>query len=112
MVDAAVVQRVRERRRRRYVVVVVVAGRAGRAGARAAGHAGVQPVRQRLLERGHRGRGHGGLPVIYFNEMREGRPCAVPRQGQNYCNLLHTDDIVRQVPLLWQAAQWPRPWTR
>jgi nucleoside-diphosphate-sugar epimerase len=48
--------------------------------------------------------GHGGVPVILFNQMREGRPCAVPRQGQNYCNLLHTDDIIRQVPLLWDAA--------
>ncbi|MFG2650620.1 NAD-dependent epimerase/dehydratase family protein [Streptomyces sp. NPDC048436] len=49
--------------------------------------------------------GHGGVPVILFNQMREGRPCAVPREGQNYCNLLHTDDIIRQVPLLWDAAR-------
>ncbi|MFD5700246.1 NAD-dependent epimerase/dehydratase family protein [Streptomyces lasiicapitis] len=51
--------------------------------------------------------GHGGVPMILFNEMREGKPCAVPREGQNYCNLLHTDDVVRQVPLLWEAARTP-----
>ncbi|GGR88153.1 dehydratase [Streptomyces aureoverticillatus] len=51
--------------------------------------------------------GHGGVPMILFREMRDGQPCAVPREGQNYCNLLHTDDVVRQVPLLWEAAQSP-----
>ncbi|UNZ20899.1 NAD(P)-dependent oxidoreductase [Streptomyces sp. 891-h] len=51
--------------------------------------------------------GHGGVPMILFNQLRAGKPCAVPREGQNYCNLLHTDDVVRQVPLLWQAAQAP-----
>ncbi|MFC0598402.1 NAD-dependent epimerase/dehydratase family protein [Streptomyces palmae] len=51
--------------------------------------------------------GHGGVPMILFNEMRRRQPCAVPRQGQNHCNLLHTDDVVRQVPLLWDAARVP-----
>ncbi|MGW5865239.1 NAD-dependent epimerase/dehydratase family protein [Streptomyces sp. NPDC055239] len=51
--------------------------------------------------------GHGGVPMILFKQMRKGQPCAVPRQGQNYCNLLHTDDLVRQVPLLWGAAGTP-----
>ncbi|MGP3978867.1 NAD-dependent epimerase/dehydratase family protein [Streptomyces sp. 8N114] len=51
--------------------------------------------------------GHGGVPMILFDQMRRGQPCAVPREGQNYCNLLHTDDVVRQVPLLWAAAQAP-----
>ncbi|MDX3232148.1 NAD(P)-dependent oxidoreductase [Streptomyces sp. ME19-01-6] len=51
--------------------------------------------------------GHGGVPMILFREMRRGQPCAVPREGQNYCNLLHTDDLVRQVPLLWDVAQAP-----
>ncbi|MGP3991728.1 NAD-dependent epimerase/dehydratase family protein [Streptomyces sp. 3N207] len=51
--------------------------------------------------------GHGGVPMILFNQMRRGQSCAVPREGQNYCNLLHTDDVVRQVPLLWAAAQAP-----
>ncbi|MFD9902946.1 NAD-dependent epimerase/dehydratase family protein [Streptomyces sp. NPDC059063] len=49
--------------------------------------------------------GHGGVPIILFKEMLRGQPCAVPREGQNYCNPLHTDDIVRQVPLLWAAAR-------
>ncbi|NSC20062.1 NAD(P)-dependent oxidoreductase [Streptomyces albus subsp. chlorinus] len=51
--------------------------------------------------------GHGGMPMILFDQMRRGQPCAVPREGQNYCNLLHTDDVVRQVPLLWDAARVP-----
>ncbi|GAB2602818.1 NAD(P)-dependent oxidoreductase [Streptomyces capparidis] len=51
--------------------------------------------------------GHGGVPMILFEEMRRGQPCAVPREGQNHCNLLHTDDVVRQVPLLWAAARTP-----
>ncbi|MBO8200699.1 NAD(P)-dependent oxidoreductase [Streptomyces smyrnaeus] len=51
--------------------------------------------------------GHGGVPMILFKEMRGGQPCAVPREGQNYCNLLHTDDVVRQVPLLWAVARTP-----
>ncbi|WP_447035405.1 NAD-dependent epimerase/dehydratase family protein [Streptomyces sp. DSM 118878] len=51
--------------------------------------------------------GHGGVPMILFNQMRAGKPCAVPLEGQNYCNLLHADDLVRQVPLLWGAAQAP-----
>ncbi|MEV5987105.1 NAD(P)-dependent oxidoreductase [Streptomyces sp. NPDC052051] len=51
--------------------------------------------------------GHGGVPMILFREMRGGQSAAVPHQGQNYCNLLHTDDIVRQVPLLWGAARTP-----
>ncbi|MEV6750867.1 NAD(P)-dependent oxidoreductase [Streptomyces sp. NPDC051214] len=51
--------------------------------------------------------GHGGVPMILFRQMRAGQPCAVPRQGQNHCNLLHTDDLVRQVPLLWGAARTP-----
>ncbi|HEX2313495.1 MAG TPA: NAD(P)-dependent oxidoreductase [Thermomonospora sp.] len=51
--------------------------------------------------------GHGGLPVLLFRRMLADEPCAVPREGQNYCNLLHTDDVVRQVPLLWEAASVP-----
>lgn len=51
--------------------------------------------------------GHGGVPMILFNQMRGEKPCAVPREGQNYCNLLHTDDVVRQVPLLWDVARAP-----
>jgi len=71
MVDArgAVVQRMgqRRRRRRRYLVVAVVAGRASGPAAR---HPGVQPVRQRLLQRGHGGRGHRGLPVVQVRGRR------------------------------------------
>ncbi|WP_394821838.1 NAD-dependent epimerase/dehydratase family protein [Pendulispora albinea] len=52
-------------------------------------------------------RGHGGMPILLFRRMLAGEPVAVPRQGQNRCNLLHTDDVVRQIPLLWDVASVP-----
>jgi nucleoside-diphosphate-sugar epimerase len=52
-------------------------------------------------------RGHGGLPVRYFRLMLAGEPIEVPRDGENWCMPIHTDDIARQVPLLWQAASVP-----
>jgi UDP-glucuronate 4-epimerase len=50
---------------------------------------------------------HGGVPVIYFRKMLAGEPIPVPPQGQNWTSLIHTDDIVRQVPLLWRSATVP-----
>lgn len=51
--------------------------------------------------------GHGGLPVILHRMMLAGQPIAVPRTGQEYCSPLHTDDIARQLPRLWAAADTP-----
>jgi len=51
--------------------------------------------------------GHGGVPVLLFRQMLGGKPIPVPRQGQNLASLIHTDDLVRQVPLLWEAASSP-----
>jgi UDP-glucuronate 4-epimerase len=51
--------------------------------------------------------GYGGVPMLYFNRMLAGEPIPVPLDGQNWCSLLHSDDIVHQVPLLWQAATVP-----
>ncbi|WEV25423.1 NAD(P)-dependent oxidoreductase [Streptomyces sp. 71268] len=48
--------------------------------------------------------GYGGVPMLYFRRMLAGEPIAVPLQGQNWCSPLHTDDLVRQVPLLWEVA--------
>jgi nucleoside-diphosphate-sugar epimerase len=51
--------------------------------------------------------GYGGVPMLYFRRMLAGEPIAVPQTGQNWCSLLHTDDLVAQVPALWAAAQAP-----
>ncbi|WP_046468447.1 NAD-dependent epimerase/dehydratase family protein [Allosalinactinospora lopnorensis] len=51
--------------------------------------------------------GHGGVPMLLFRRMQAGEPVEVPREGQNRCNPIHTDDIARQVPLLWDVAADP-----
>jgi UDP-glucuronate 4-epimerase len=51
--------------------------------------------------------GHGGVPIIFYRQMLAGEPIAVPHGGQHHCSPIHTDDIARQVPLLWAAAGVP-----
>lgn len=51
--------------------------------------------------------GHGGMPILLFRRMLSGAPIEVPPEGQNWCSPIHTDDVVRQVPLLWKAAAVP-----
>jgi len=51
--------------------------------------------------------GHGGVPVLLYRQLLTGKPIPIPRKGQNLASLIHTDDLVRQVPLLWQAASVP-----
>lgn len=51
--------------------------------------------------------GYGGVPMLYFKRMLAGEPIPVPVEGQNWCSLLHTDDLVAQVPRLWEAASVP-----
>nr|UWU44309.1 NAD-dependent epimerase/dehydratase family protein [Streptomyces atrovirens] len=51
--------------------------------------------------------GYGGVPMLYFKRMLAGEAIPVPVNGQNWCSLLHTDDIVAQVPHLWRAAATP-----
>ncbi|MFF1650707.1 NAD-dependent epimerase/dehydratase family protein [Streptomyces sp. NPDC058240] len=51
--------------------------------------------------------GYGGVPMLYFKRMLAGEPIPVPLDGQNWCSLLHTDDLVAQVPALWRAATAP-----
>jgi UDP-glucuronate 4-epimerase len=48
--------------------------------------------------------GYGGVPMLYFKRMLASEPIAVPFEGQNWCSLLYTEDLVRQVPKLWDAA--------
>ncbi|WP_031069297.1 NAD-dependent epimerase/dehydratase family protein [Streptomyces sp. NRRL S-118] len=50
---------------------------------------------------------YGGVPMLYFRQMLAGAAIAVPPTGQNWCSLLHTDDLVAQVPHLWRAASVP-----
>ncbi|WP_156727270.1 NAD-dependent epimerase/dehydratase family protein [Streptomyces apocyni] len=51
--------------------------------------------------------GYGGVPMLYFKRMLAGEPIPVPRTGQNWASLLYTDDLVQQVPRLWEAAATP-----
>jgi nucleoside-diphosphate-sugar epimerase len=51
--------------------------------------------------------GYGGVPMLYFRRMLAGEPIPVPLEGQNWCSLLYTDDLVRQVPRLWEAGAVP-----
>ncbi|MFC4855884.1 NAD-dependent epimerase/dehydratase family protein [Actinophytocola glycyrrhizae] len=51
--------------------------------------------------------GHGGMPLLLLKRMLGGAEIEVPVDGQNWCNPIHTDDIARQTPLLWQAATVP-----
>ncbi|WP_395297068.1 NAD-dependent epimerase/dehydratase family protein [Kitasatospora hibisci] len=51
--------------------------------------------------------GYGGVPMLYFQRMLAGQPIPVPLEGQNWCSLLYTSDLVRQVPHLWAAASVP-----
>jgi nucleoside-diphosphate-sugar epimerase len=50
---------------------------------------------------------YGGVPMLYFRQMLAGAPIPVPLEGQNWCSLLYTDDLVDQVPHLWWAASVP-----
>jgi UDP-glucuronate 4-epimerase len=51
--------------------------------------------------------GHGGMPMLLLRRMLDGAPVEVPHAGQSLCNPIHTDDVVRQAPLLWAAAKAP-----
>ncbi|AJX34069.1 NAD-dependent epimerase/dehydratase family protein [Burkholderia oklahomensis] len=51
--------------------------------------------------------GHGGVPVLLYRQLLAGKPIPIPQEGQNWASLIHTDDLVRQVPLLWDAATSP-----
>jgi nucleoside-diphosphate-sugar epimerase len=51
--------------------------------------------------------GYGGVPMLYFRRMLAGEPIPVPLEGQNWCSLLYTDDLVRQVPRMWEAGAVP-----
>lgn len=49
--------------------------------------------------------GHGGIPIIFFRQMLNGDPIAVPHRGQHYCSPIHTRDLARQTPGMWAAGR-------
>ena len=51
--------------------------------------------------------GHGGVPILLYRQLLEGKPIPVPHKGQNLASFIHTDDLARQVPLLWDKASVP-----
>jgi len=53
------------------------------------------------------GYGHGGMPVLLYRQMLAGKPIPVPLEGQHWASPIHTDDLVRQLPRLWEAASSP-----
>ena len=50
---------------------------------------------------------YGGVPALYFTKMLTGEQILVPHQGQDWASPIHSDDLVRQVPLLWGVAAVP-----
>jgi nucleoside-diphosphate-sugar epimerase len=53
--------------------------------------------------------GHGGVPILLYRQLLDGKPIAIPHKGQNLASFIHTDDLARQVPLLWDKASLPAP---
>jgi UDP-glucuronate 4-epimerase len=51
--------------------------------------------------------GHGGVPILFLRRILTGQPIEIPQVGQGLFSPIHTDDIVRQVPLLWSVATVP-----
>jgi nucleoside-diphosphate-sugar epimerase len=51
--------------------------------------------------------GWGGMPIMYFKLMLAGEPILVPGDHENVLNPIHTDDITRQIPLLFDVAATP-----
>jgi nucleoside-diphosphate-sugar epimerase len=49
----------------------------------------------------------GGLVMRYVRLMQAGDAVPMRPVGENWCNPLHTDDIVRHVPALFEAASVP-----
>jgi nucleoside-diphosphate-sugar epimerase len=48
--------------------------------------------------------GHGGVPIRFLKLMMAGEPIAVPMTSEDWQSPVHTDDLARQVPLLWGVA--------
>lgn len=51
--------------------------------------------------------GHGGVPILLYRQLLAGKAIPVPHRGQNLASLIHTDDLARQTPMLWDIATAP-----
>jgi nucleoside-diphosphate-sugar epimerase len=54
-------------------------------------------------------RGHGGLPIILYEFMKNGMAYRRAESGETYCTPIHEDDIAAQVEALVQKAAVPAP---
>lgn len=51
--------------------------------------------------------GRGGMLGRFLRMMQAGETIPIRANGDDHCSPLHIDDIVRQVPLLWNVASEP-----
>jgi nucleoside-diphosphate-sugar epimerase len=51
--------------------------------------------------------GWGGVPIMFLKRMMAGEAIEAPLDGENWFNLIHTDDIARFAPGFWEAASVP-----
>ena len=54
-------------------------------------------------------RGHGGVPMIVYEFMKNGMSYTRAESGDSYCSLIHEDDIAEQVQNLILKAAVPAP---
>ena len=54
-------------------------------------------------------RGHGGVPMIVYEFMKNGMAYQRAESGDSFCTPIHEDDIVRQVLALVEKAAVPAP---
>ncbi len=54
-------------------------------------------------------RGHGGVPMIIYEFMKNGTPYTRAESGDSYCSLIHEDDIAEQAQRLILKADVPAP---
>lgn len=54
-------------------------------------------------------RGHGGVPMIIYEFMKNGMTYTRAKEGDSYCSLIHEDDIAEQAQNLILKAAVPAP---
>ncbi len=54
-------------------------------------------------------RGHGGVPMVIYEFMKNGIPYQRAESGESHCTPIHENDIVRQVLRLIEKAAVPAP---
>jgi UDP-glucuronate 4-epimerase len=62
------------------------------------------------LNTGYGPMGRGGMPIRFFRMMQAGAPIVVPLDGHDeWHNMIHTDDLLDQIPRLWDIASATPP---